>query len=191
MLCTASWAALRGRDAPGIAGPSGYNLHALKRNLTIEPPHDKTNKMTVRPAKTQTSLGIRPVCSDSSLCAQRTQSFFMQTGKTVQSFCWFFHEVAKLVVFNTSSDFTGHSKIRTPKAFFRKHMSPTMQIWASSRDYGPFRPPHNHSSNAHAQPSSGARCLIFGQTLRLLPYFMCAKSEGSDETEQTRLSIRW
>ena len=26
-----------------------------------EPPHDKTNKMTVRPAKTQISLGIRPV----------------------------------------------------------------------------------------------------------------------------------
>ena len=27
----------------------------------FEPPHDKTNKMTVRPAKTQISPGIRPV----------------------------------------------------------------------------------------------------------------------------------
>ena len=36
-----------------------------------EPPHDKTNKMTARPAKTdQISLGIRPVWSESSLCAQ-------------------------------------------------------------------------------------------------------------------------
>ena len=35
-----------------------------------EPPHDKTNKMTVRPAKTQISLGIRPVWSESSLCVQ-------------------------------------------------------------------------------------------------------------------------
>ena len=35
-----------------------------------EPQHDKTNKMSVRPAKTQISLGIRPVCSESSLCAQ-------------------------------------------------------------------------------------------------------------------------
>ena len=35
-----------------------------------EPPHDKTNKMTVRPAKTQINLGIRPVWSKSSLCAQ-------------------------------------------------------------------------------------------------------------------------
>ena len=35
-----------------------------------EPRHDKTNKITVRPAKTQISLGIRPVWSESSLCAQ-------------------------------------------------------------------------------------------------------------------------
>ena len=35
-----------------------------------EPPHDKTNKMTLRPAKTQISLGIRPVWSESSLWSQ-------------------------------------------------------------------------------------------------------------------------
>ena len=34
------------------------------------PPHDKSNKVTVRPAKTQISLGICPVWSESSLCAQ-------------------------------------------------------------------------------------------------------------------------
>ena len=28
-----------------------------------EPPHDKTNNVVVRPAKTQISLGIRPVWS--------------------------------------------------------------------------------------------------------------------------------
>ena len=33
-----------------------------------------------------------------------------------------------------------------------------------------------------AQPSSGARCLIFGWTLCLLPYVMCANNEGSGET---------
>ena len=38
--------------------------------FTFEPPHDKTNKMTVHPAKTQISLGIRSVWSESSLCAQ-------------------------------------------------------------------------------------------------------------------------
>ena len=36
----------------------------------IEPRQDKTNKMSVRPAKTQISLGIRPVWSEPSLCAQ-------------------------------------------------------------------------------------------------------------------------
>ena len=36
----------------------------------IELRHDKTNKITVCPAKTQISLGIRPVWSESSLYAQ-------------------------------------------------------------------------------------------------------------------------
>ena len=35
----------------------------------FEPPHDKTSKMSVRPAKTQINLDIRPVWSESSLCA--------------------------------------------------------------------------------------------------------------------------
>ena len=37
----------------------------------FEPPHDKTNNMAVRPAKTQIILGIRPVWSESSLSAWR------------------------------------------------------------------------------------------------------------------------
>ena len=37
---------------------------------TFEPPHDKTNKMTVRLAKTQITLGICPVWSESLLCAK-------------------------------------------------------------------------------------------------------------------------
>ena len=39
-------------------------------------------------------------------------------------------------------------------------------------------------------PSNGATRLIFGQTLRLLPYFMCANSEGSGETARMR-RIAW
>ena len=38
--------------------------------VSSEPRHDKANKMSVRPAKTRISLGIRPVWSESSLCAQ-------------------------------------------------------------------------------------------------------------------------
>ena len=36
-----------------------------------ELPHDKTNNVVVHPAKTQISLGIRPVWSESSLSAWR------------------------------------------------------------------------------------------------------------------------
>ena len=39
--------------------------------LTFESPHDKTNNVAVHPAKTQISLGIRPVWSESSLSAWR------------------------------------------------------------------------------------------------------------------------
>ena len=40
------------------------------RNFRNEPPPDKTNNVVVRPAKTQISLGIHPVWSESSLCTQ-------------------------------------------------------------------------------------------------------------------------
>ena len=39
--------------------------------MVFQPRLDKTNKMSVRPAKTQISLGIRPVWSESSLSAWR------------------------------------------------------------------------------------------------------------------------
>ena len=39
--------------------------------MLFEPRHDKTNKVSVRPAKTRISLGIRPVWSESSLSAWR------------------------------------------------------------------------------------------------------------------------
>ena len=39
--------------------------------LWNEPRKDKTHKMAVRPAKTQISLGVRPVWSEPSLCAWR------------------------------------------------------------------------------------------------------------------------
>ena len=38
-----------------------YALMEIKSHSIIEPHHDETNKITVRPAKTQISLGIRPV----------------------------------------------------------------------------------------------------------------------------------
>ena len=49
---------------------SNFINHASCSVKQYEPPHHKTNKMTMRPAKTQISLGITPVWSESSLCTQ-------------------------------------------------------------------------------------------------------------------------
>ena len=81
-----------------------------------EPGHDKTNKMSVRPAKTQISLGIRPVWSESSLAVGRKLGTLAthwahsddsdQTGRIprltessldAHSFCWFWHVVAQMI----------------------------------------------------------------------------------------------
>ena len=50
----------------GVWDGCGFRLYrflviAFSSTFTFELPRGKTNKMTVRPAKTQISLGIRPV----------------------------------------------------------------------------------------------------------------------------------
>ena len=45
---------------------------SFKGHLTNEPRHDKTNKMSMHLAKTQISLDIRQVWSESSLCVHWT-----------------------------------------------------------------------------------------------------------------------
>ena len=60
--------------------------------------HDKTNKMSVRPAKTQISLGIRSVWSESSLraqCVAKDPSFLRWVHR---SFCWFCHVAAHILL---------------------------------------------------------------------------------------------
>ena len=46
-----------------------HNVKKSTQNSRNEPRHDKTNNVAVRPSKTQISLGIRPVCSESSMSA--------------------------------------------------------------------------------------------------------------------------
>ena len=70
-----------------------------------EPPHDKTNKMTVCPAKTWISLGIRMkkawVLSYQLSKQRRLIRLGIHPGWSesllgAQSFCWFCHEAAQL-----------------------------------------------------------------------------------------------
>ena len=50
--------------------PTAAHSQCKSKIKVNEPRHDKTNKVSVRPAKTQISLGIRPACSESSLRTQ-------------------------------------------------------------------------------------------------------------------------
>ena len=84
-------------------------------NKKFEPPRDKTNKMTVCPAKTQISLGIRPVWSESSLCTQwvaKDQSFLHadsedsdQTGRMPRLIWVFAGRTTTLLVLSWGSSF--------------------------------------------------------------------------------------
>ena len=71
---------------------------------TFEPRHDKTSKMSVRPAKIQISLGIHPVWSASSLSG--CPGWFA-SSMGAQSFCWFCHEQNECAP-SEDSDQPGH-----------------------------------------------------------------------------------
>ena len=83
------------------------------KECTNEPRHDKTNKLSVRPAKTQISLGIRPVWLESSLCAQwvaKDPSFLHadsndpdQTGQMPRLICIFARCTLTLLVLSCRS----------------------------------------------------------------------------------------
>ena len=66
----------------------------------------------------------------------------------------------------------------------KKQMSHLMRLWHFSSSRKSF-------FKRACAASSGARCLIFCWTLCLLPYFMCANSEGSGTDAQARLSFHW
>ena len=67
--------------------------------IIIEPWHDKTNKMRVRPAKTQISLGIpRFLHADSKrLIRLGGCPGWSESSLDIQSLCWFCHIVAHML----------------------------------------------------------------------------------------------
>ena len=94
----------------------------VQTDKITEPRHDKINKMTARPAKTQISLGFRPVWSESSLSAWRKLGSLAthcahsedsdQTGRMprlvesslgAHSFCLFYHVAAQLFLYTRTS----------------------------------------------------------------------------------------
>ena len=139
---------------------------------SFEPPHDKTNKMACAPSKNSDQPGqppslIRVLAVHMKKAWVLSYPLSVQRGRlrrliwvfTGHTFCWFCHAQAQSVT-----------------AVSLKLLSHVTGLWYFSSSV------NSCSLNAHAQPSSRAICLIFGRTLRLLPYFVCANSEGSGKT---------
>ena len=103
--------------------PPCYSKFLKEKGVPYELRHDKTNKMTVCPAKTQISLGICPVWSESSLCTlwvAKDPSFLnadsdvsirlggcpgcSESSRDAHSFCWFCHKAAYILqsLYNTT-----------------------------------------------------------------------------------------
>ena len=87
------------------AGRTGRFVVMLRLFSILEPPHDKLTKWHVRSAKTQISLDIHPVWSESSLSAWRKlRSLAIQSAHSGDAdlslswahmpFCWFCQEAA-------------------------------------------------------------------------------------------------
>ena len=125
-------------------------LSSDKYVLVNEPPHDKTNKVTVHPAKTQISLCICPVWSGFAvrmkkawalsypLSAQRRHWSDWAGAQAdlsfcwaPQSFCWFCHVAAQLlnmVCTDDSGEQTGQ-KALTGAGFTRISTMCTFLQW--------------------------------------------------------------
>ena len=98
--------------------PPVLPVRRLFNESSFEPPHDKTNKMSLRPAKTQISLGIRPVWSVFAVCSMGSSAPKLSScgqrrlGSSAQAdpslrwahmpFCWFCHEATHFLNYSPS-----------------------------------------------------------------------------------------
>ena len=162
--------------------------HCMEQPL-YKPPHDKTNTMTVRPAKTQISLGICPVWSECSLSTWRKPGSLdtywvhsedwsdwadVQADLSLcwahRSFYWFCHEAAHIFFLLAYPPFAIQAKIN----------------WAASSEFVSSSIPSWQILTAHAQSFRGARDLAFCLKVPLDSPLVWASSGGSGETAQMR-----
>ena len=86
---------------------------SIRRKWVNVPWYDKTNKMSVPPAMTQISLGIHPVWTESSLCAQfvaKDQRLlhadspgWSLSSLGTPSFCWFSRVMSHMCILTSTS----------------------------------------------------------------------------------------
>ena len=111
----------------------------------FEPPHHKAYKMTCVPAKTQISLGIRPVWSESSLCAlcvatvpmllHADSEYSDQTARMRRLICVFVVRICHKQVFSWRGSFIipRHTKKKTPHKKVAGYYVIPSELWVSVR----------------------------------------------------------
>ena len=101
----------------------------------------------------------------------KTTKFVIKCNRSISVICdqWNLSMTGSAMTFLSSLGNQYHISASMLSSWFEQ-MSQLMRLCHCSSAIKSF-------FNAHAQPSSGARCLIFGQILCLLPNFMCANSE--------------
>ena len=156
----------------------------------------------LRSAKTQISLSIRPVWSESSLCAQwvakgpklsscgqrglRSDWADAQADLSLRwahmPFCWFCHETAQCYF----PYFLNRLQLKKLDQFVLETKQNPVIIWAPSSEFVSSSIPSWQILTAHAQPFRGARDLAFCVKIPLDSLLVWASSEGSGETARMR-----
>ena len=162
-----------------------------------EPQHDKTNKMSVHPAKTQISLGIRPVWSESSLSAWRKLGSLVthwvhsedsdQTGRMPKLIWVFAGGTLILLVLSCHGSYEYCSSHGVWVLDLTTRLDTRVEVDGSTK----FEPPHVKTNKrtvhpAKTQISLGIRpvwseSLLCAQWVAKDPSFLHADSEDSDQ----------
>ena len=117
-----------------VTAPKATTPKVKRRQELFETSRDKTNNVAVRPAKTQISLGIRSIWSESSLCAQwvaKGPSFLHadsedsdQTGR-MPRLIWVFagRALTLLVLSRGGSFYTAHFSCMSTRVWFGMYLT--------------------------------------------------------------------
>ena len=152
----------------------------IYRMKWLEPPYDKTNKVTVRPVKTQISMGIRPVWSESLLCTQWVAKD--PSSNLLDKFFHYFRAGPKLI------DVTDvHFQVHVLRFCTKSYKDDPNDLCRVMRICVPSIPSWQILT-AHPQPFRGARDLVFCLKVPLdsLLVWLWASSGGFGETARMR-----
>ena len=183
-----------------------------------EPEPDKANYGPVCPAKTQISLGIHPIWSESSLSVWRrfgplaTHKAYSEDWSDEadlslcwvrRSYCWFcdvlaqmlsvwmHYSMVKPLCTNLGWLQQIFSGVRIFRTFTVFHFSTSIRdIWAAWSEFVSLSIPSWQILTAHAQPFREARDLAFYLKVPLDSLLEWASSEGSGETVR-RHRLAW